>query len=137
MLNGSRPYVTVTPPPPTDKGVLFFSSFSLSFPERRVYLKAMSWVGGDEREGGGLSGQCSHSPSASHSTAACLENQEGIYSGMVTPLLWFPKGSTISQSKSKKEKIGKNIWWKEKGFGTKQEKKVSAPSSPTTGHKFC
>ncbi len=59
MLNGSRPYVTVTPPPPTDKGVLFFSSFSLSFPERRVYLKAMSWEGGGDEREVGLSGQCS------------------------------------------------------------------------------
>ncbi len=116
-------------PRPTDKGVLFFSSFSLPFPERRVYLKAMSWVGGDEREGGGLSGQCSLSPSASHSTAACLENQEGIYSGMATPLFTplVSQGLDNFPEQKQKEKIGENIWWKEKGCGTRQGKKVSSP----------
>ncbi len=82
----------------------------------------MSWVGTRGREGG-LSGQCSLSPSASHSTADCLENQEGIYSGMVTPLLWFPKGSTISQGKSKRRKSERTFGGRRMFLEPNKEKK--------------
>ena len=128
MLNGSRPYVTVTPRLTKES----FSFLPFLFLSREESLfKSHELGGGGGREGGRgtLWSVLPFSPSASHSTADCLENQEGIYSGMVTPLSppLVSQGLDNFPEKKAKKRKSENIWWKEEGFGTRQGKKVSAP----------
>ncbi len=80
-----RGHTSLSPPRLTKESFSFLPFLFLSR-EESLFKSHELGGGGDERKGGGISGQCSLSPSASHSTADCLENQEGIYSGMATPL---------------------------------------------------